>query len=71
LPEEHVSPQAKVTPVGTVRVIAVYTPNSVRRFQMDLDKKAKVDFKSGSLKLTYSSQSDAKPEKYSEAELKL
>ena len=68
---EHISPQAKVTTVGTVRGIAVYTPNSVRRFQMDLDKKAKVDFKSGSLKLTYSSQSDAKPEKYSEAELKL
>ena len=68
---EHVSPQAKITTVGTVRGIAVYTPNSVRRFQIDLDKKAKVDFKSGSLKLTYSSQSDAKPEKYSEAELKL
>jgi len=68
---EHVSSQGKITPVGTVRGIAVYTPNSIRRFQIDLDKKAKVDFKSGSLKLTYSSQSDAKPEKYSEAELKL
>ncbi len=68
---EHISPQSKVTQVGSVRGIAVYTPNSIRRFQVDLDNKAKVDFKSGSLKLTYSSQSDAKPEKYSEAELKL
>ncbi|HZL10434.1 MAG TPA: hypothetical protein VFC65_10580 [Prolixibacteraceae bacterium] len=68
---EHVSPTAVVTPVGTVRGIAVYTPNAVRRFQMDLDKKAEVDFHSGSLKITYTSQSGTKPEKYAEAELKL
>lgn len=57
---EHVSPNGIATPVGIVRGIAVYTPNAIRRFQMDLDKKAKVDYKSGRLKVTYTTQSDAK-----------
>ena len=68
---EHISPQAIVTPVGTVRGIAVYTPNTIRRFQMDLDKKGGVDFHSGNLKITFSAQSDTKPEKFAEAVLKL
>lgn len=68
---EHVSPQAVVTKVGTVKGISVYTPNPVRRFQMDLDKKAKVDYHAGTLRITYTSQSDTKPEKFAEAELKL
>ena len=58
----YVSPTAVTTPVGTVRGIAVYTPNLVRKFQMDLDKKAKVDYHTGSLKITYTSQSDTKPQ---------
>ena len=68
---DYVSPQAVVTQVGTVRGIAVYTPNSVRKFQMDLDKNAKVNYRTGSLKLVYNSQSDTKPEKLAEAGLKL
>lgn len=68
---EHISPRTVITPVGTVRGIAVYTPNTVRRFQMDLEKKANVDFHSGNLKITFSAQSDTKPEKFAEAVLKL
>ncbi len=68
---EHISPGMIITPVGTVRGIAVYTPNSMRRFQMELDKKAKVDYHTGKLKLTYTSQSDTKTEKYTEAVLPL
>ena len=68
---EHISPTTVITQVGTVRGIAVYTPNSVRRFQMELDKKAKVDYRSGNLKITYTSQSDTKTEKYAEAVLPL
>ncbi len=63
---DYISPQSVSTPVGTVRGIAVYTPNQARKFQMDLDKKAKVNYKSGSLKITYTSQSDTKPEKLAE-----
>ena len=68
---EHISLQNDVKQVGIVKGIAVYTPNPVRRFQMDLDTKAKVDFRNGILKITFTSQSDTKPEKFAEAELKL
>ena len=68
---EHISPTTVITQVGTVRGIAVYTPNSVRRFQMELDKNAKVDYRTGNLKITYTSQSDTKTEKYTEAVLPL
>jgi hypothetical protein len=68
---DHISPMAVVTHVGTVRGIAVYTPNAVRKFQMDLDSKSKVNYHNGTLKINYISQSDTKPEKFAEAELKL
>ena len=68
---EHISPSSKTTPVGVVRGIAVYTPNTTRKFQMDLDNKAKVDYRIGSLKVTFSSQSDTKPEKLAETMLQL
>lgn len=63
----HAAPNGKETIVGTVNGIAVYTPNPLRRFSMVLDSKANVDLHSESLKVTYSSQSDAKPEKFAEA----
>ena len=68
---EHITDQGVIQHVGVVKGIAVYTPNPIRKFQMDLDNKAKVNFHSGSLRITYSAQSDSKPEKYTEAELKL
>ena len=68
---EHISPQGKTTLVGTVKGIAVYTPNSIRRFTMELDKKAGVNFHTGTLHITYSSQADPKPAKYCEADLAL
>jgi len=68
---DYVSPQSVTTKVGTVNGIAVYTPNAVRRFQMDLDKKAQVDYHKGSLKITYTSQSDVKPQKLAETVLML
>jgi len=67
----YVNASGKETIVGTVNGIAVYTPNSLRRFYVDLDKKAGVNYKTGKLKITFSAQSDTKPEKYAEAELKL
>ena len=68
---EHISGQGDSKKVGTVKGIAVYTPNQIRRFQMDLDHKTNINYHSGTIRITYSSQSDAKPEKYTEAELKL
>ena len=68
---QYTPPAGVAATVGVVKGIAVYTPNSVRRFQIDLDPRAKIDSHNGTLKITYSSQSDTKPEKYTEAELRL
>lgn len=66
---DYVSPQGKITRVGAANGIAVYTPNPIRRFQFNLKKVPGVDFKTGSLKVTYSAPSDVKPLRYAEAEL--
>jgi hypothetical protein len=67
----YVSPQGKTTQVGMVKGIAVYTPNTLRRFQMDLIKPKGIDFNSGSLVVTYLEQSDVKPAKIAEQSLNL
>ena len=68
---DHVSPQGKITRVGAANGIAVYTPNTLRRFRFNLINVAGVDLGSGKLVLTFSAPSDVKPEKYAEAELLL
>jgi P pilus assembly chaperone PapD len=67
----YVSPSGKVISVGSANGIAVYTPNSIRRFQFSLNKVEGVDFSSGKLHVVYSAPSDIKPVKYAEAELNL
>jgi len=68
---DHISTQGKVTRVGAANGIAVYTPNTLRRFGFNLNNVAGVDLGSGKLRLTFSAPSDVKPEKYAEAELAL
>lgn len=66
---DYISAQGKVTRVGIANGIAVYTPNSVRRFQMNLNKVDGVDYKNGTLRVIFSAPSDVKPQRYAEAEL--
>jgi len=68
---DHISTQGKITRVGVANGIAVYTPNTVRRFQLNLNKTEGVDFKTGTLRVIYSAPSDVKPQRYAEAELAL
>lgn len=68
---DHVSPQGKKTRVGIANGIAVYTPNTMRRFQFNLNRVAGVNYKTGKLVVTYSAASDVKPAKYAEAEVPL
>jgi hypothetical protein len=68
---DHISPQGKVTRVGIANGVAVYTPNSIRHFQINLNRVAGVNFRSGRLRVTYSASSDLKPAKYAEAEITL
>ena len=52
----HTAPDGKVTEVGQVKGLAVYTPNAFRQCQLVLDKTKMVDFKSGKLHLKYTEQ---------------
>jgi hypothetical protein len=54
---EHIAKSGKVTPVGIVKGLAVYTPNTTRRFRLALDKSAKVNYHSGKLRIVYTDQS--------------
>jgi hypothetical protein len=67
----HVSPQGTVTSVGNANGIAVYTPNTTRKFQFRLNKVPGIDLNSGKLIIRYSAPSDVKPLTYAEAELPL
>lgn len=49
----HISPDGKTTEAGSARGVAVYTPNALRKFQFDLDKNSKINFRKGKLKVTY------------------
>ncbi|MFO7575294.1 MAG: hypothetical protein R6W67_09075 [Bacteroidales bacterium] len=68
---DHISPQGTITRVGIANGLAVYTPNTLRRFRMNLNPVPGVDFTAGRLRVTYSSPSDMRPELYAEAELVL
>lgn len=57
--------------VGVVRGIAVYTPNKIRRFNMQLRKPAGVDYSRGKLVIRYQAPNDLKPEVYAEKEFVL
>jgi hypothetical protein len=66
---EHISPTGKVTRLGIASGVAVYTPNSSRKFQLNLNGEA--DLKSGRIRVSYSAPSDVRPEQYAEAFLVL
>ncbi len=68
---KHISPSGKETKAATVKGIAVYTPNRIRRFQCNLDRIPGVDYSSGKLVAVYTTPSDAKPVKIAEAEMDL
>ena len=68
---DHISTQGKITRVGIANGVAVYTPNTKRRFQFNLNKDPGVDFRTGTLRVIYSASSDVKPVRLAEAELPL
>jgi len=68
---DHISTQGKITRVGIANGVAVYTPNTRRWFQFNLNTVPGVNFKSGTLRVIYSAPSDVKPVRFTEAELSL
>ena len=68
---DHISSQGKVTRVGVANGVAVYTPNTIRQFQFNLNKVPGTDYSSGTLRIRYSAPSDVKPARFAEAEVLL
>lgn len=68
---QYESTDGKLTEVGIVRGIAVYTPNITRNFNMKLKKLQGVDYTKGKLILTYQTPNDVKQEIYAKEELEL
>ncbi|HHV40961.1 MAG: hypothetical protein RBR62_07470 [Bacteroidales bacterium] len=66
----HVAPNGMETRVGIVNGIAVYTPNTIRKFQLQLAEEG-IDYQSGKLLVTYTAQSDVRPQTYASAQLDL
>lgn len=65
----YIPPTGRGTQVGTIRGVAVYSPNPMRRIKMDLNRVAGVDYHTGKLQVTYSAQAENKKAKFAEAEL--
>lgn len=70
---EYISPQGKVTSVGVVKGIAVYTPTRKRQFHIDLSSPPDVNYHTGKLRIIYSAQTDTKtrPAALAQAEITL
>lgn len=68
---DHISTQGKITRVGIANGVAVYTPNTRRRFQFNLSNIPGVNFRTGTLRVIYLASSDVKPVRLAEAELPL
>lgn len=67
----YISPQDKAIQVASVKGIAVYSPNTVRQFQVDLDKAPSVDYHSGKLRIVFKNQKDAGLEVLANVEIEL
>lgn len=65
----HVAPDGTKTKAALVKGVAVYTPNTVRRFHCNLDTKAGINYKTGKLSITYSTADDVKAATIAETEL--
>ena len=67
---DYISPSGKVTKVGVAKGVAVYTPNTIRNFNLQLDPKSEIDYHQGKIHLVFTDQS-AKPVKLAEEEIVL
>ena len=67
---DYISPQGK-TQVGIAKGVSVYTPNTVRQFQLDLDNSKGINYRTGKLHIVYSDETDNKSVKLAEGEILL
>jgi hypothetical protein len=68
---DHISPDGKTTRVGSANGVAVYTPNTIRKFKFNLNRVPGIDFSKGTLKIRYTVSSDIKKPINAETEVPL
>ena len=68
---DYVSPAGERVNVGKVRGVAVYTPNTIRRFSLPLTIPEGLSLNNGKLVVRFSDANEAKPQVYDEKELLL
>ncbi len=68
---KHIAPNGQSRLVGSIKGIAVYTPNPTRLITLALDKTVPVDYHSGKLVVEFIARSNEKDKKMGEAELVL
>ena len=56
---DHISPIGKVTRVGIIKGLAVYTPNEMRHVKMSINEIEGVDYTRGKLHIIYQAQENA------------
>jgi len=67
----YIDTKGKEYKIGLSQGIAIYSPNSFRNIKIELDNKPLVDYKKGTIRVLFSSQSETRPQKLAEAELVL
>lgn len=68
---DYISDAGKITQVGLIKGISVYTPNQIRDIEIQLDSKLGLKYQSGKLRVLYTSPNEEKFEKFASAELAL
>jgi hypothetical protein len=68
---DYISANGKIIPAGSIKGIAVYTPNLLRRVWIDLSNTAGIDYHTGKLRITLSSPTEEKAIKLTDALLNL
>ncbi|MEA4866967.1 MAG: hypothetical protein VB097_00530 [Rikenellaceae bacterium] len=67
----HIATDGTEKQIAAINGIAVYTPGNVRNMNIPISPETKLELNSGKLRITYSGQSQTRPQKYAEAEINL
>jgi P pilus assembly chaperone PapD len=68
---EYISVKGKVTPVGMIKGLAVYTPNPMRQLSLALNDTKGINFSEGRLHIVYSDGYGTRPARLAETEILL
>jgi hypothetical protein len=66
---DYTSIYGNTSHVGSVKGIAVYTPNQARQFKVTLEKRSDINYRSGKLHIVYSTAVEARSAKIAETDL--